>query len=380
MKMYKIFIILCLSLFISVASGQNKPWENALKMAISADGKSFGPISVFQDSAGVPSLCRKNRDTLMAVFQWFRGPQGSPTWDRVAVKYSYNDGMTWTEPMPIQVHGLPAGYQRPFDPTLVPFAKDSFRLFYSSSRQMPTPGQDSIIDCHSAWTSNGLDYYFESGARVDEANKRVIDPAVVQFKGMWHYAAPKGAPQDGAFHFISSDGLSFSKVPDIMSDALHNWTGNYLVADTSELRFYGSGTKIWYNSSSNGGVWSGYQETNISQGGDPAVVRLNNDSFLMVYVGINIKNEVNEMIGYSFRPFPNPIQAGTGLTLPSPHGHLPNSGQFRIFNITGQVVQFGEYQNEIYIHDLSPGMYICQWQLSNSGNEKPSSALLQIIP
>src|ERR1043165_9177664 len=90
---------------------QGQPWNNPLKMAWSADGITFGTPAIFQDSSGVPSVIKWKGDTLIAAFQWFRQPNPSLSWDRVAVKFSYGNGMHWTQPTPIIVSGLPTGYQ-----------------------------------------------------------------------------------------------------------------------------------------------------------------------------------------------------------------------------------------------------------------------------
>ncbi|MBL8001791.1 MAG: T9SS type A sorting domain-containing protein [Flavobacteriales bacterium] len=263
---------------------QTPPWENPLMMAWSADGVTFDPPALFQDSAGVPSVARWRGDTLACVFQWFRQPQPSPTWDRVAVKFSYDAGSSWTEPTPIVINGLPPNYQRPFDPTLAVLGGDSLRIYFSSSEGMPM-NLDSTVNTYSAVSTDGIHYTFEPGARVDVVDNRVIDPAVIHFGPGWHYASPVGAPQAGAYHYVSPDGITFNAVPTIPSDAQHNWTGNYVVADANDLRFYGSGQNgIWYNSSPNGGQWNGFVSTNV-MGGDPTVVRVDSASWLMVYVG-----------------------------------------------------------------------------------------------
>ena len=116
---------------------QAQPWERPLMQAWSADGVTFSAPSIFQDSSGVPSVIRWKPDTLICAFQWFRQPMGSPSWDRVAVKFSYDDGQSWTTPEPILVNSLPLGYQRPFDPTLVKLGGDSLRIYFSSSATPP---------------------------------------------------------------------------------------------------------------------------------------------------------------------------------------------------------------------------------------------------
>ncbi|MEO0078042.1 MAG: hypothetical protein ABIK86_03475 [candidate division WOR-3 bacterium] len=277
----RILLVWLLLLGCSIAA----PWENPLMFARSVDGIVFTPPAVFQDSSGVPSVIRWRGDTLVCAFQWCRLPVGGPTWDKVAVKFSYDRGHTWTEPQPIVVDGLPPTFQRPFDPTLVPVTADSLRIYFSSSNGLPPPGGDSIINTYSAISTDGIHYVFEPGARVDHPTRRVIDPAVVWFRGSWHYAAPIGAPQEGAYHYLSSDGLRFVRGPDILSDPQHNWTGNFMAEDTGELRFYGCGSVgVWFNSSPDGGHWVGYTNTSL-RGGDPSVVKLGDDDYLAVFVG-----------------------------------------------------------------------------------------------
>ncbi|MBL0155081.1 MAG: T9SS type A sorting domain-containing protein [Chitinophagaceae bacterium] len=241
----------------------------------------------------MPCIIRWKSDTLVAVFQWFRQPSGSATWDRVAVKFSYNDGTTWTDPQPIVMNNFPQNYQRPFDPTLVVLPDKSLRIFYSSSDGMPSGGLTPIVNTYSAISIDGIHYDFETGARFDHPTNRVIDPAVTVINGTWHYYSPIGAPQDGAYHCTSADGLNFTQTGNISSDNTHNWTGNLLV-DGGQLKFYGSGPFIWNATSSDGAIWNGYVNTNI-QGGDPGIVKLQNGQYMMVYVGQRVVTGLNSV-------------------------------------------------------------------------------------
>jgi hypothetical protein len=276
---------LCLPAVLVLASlALSGPWENPLMVARSSDGVTFTNPAVFQDSGGVPSAVPWRGDTLACVFQWCRAPVNGPTWDKVAVKFSYDRGATWTEPQLVVFNGLPQQYQRPFDPTLA-VVGDSLRVYFSSSDGMPGPGGDSIINTYSAISGDGVNFRFEPGPRVDDPAHRLIDPAVIWFNNAWHYTSPIGAPQEGVYHYVSPDGLDFSRVPDIPSDAQHNWTGNFVVADSTELRFYGCGPSVWHNRSPDGGQWLGYTATSV-RGGDPTVVRLASDDWLIAYVGL----------------------------------------------------------------------------------------------
>lgn len=271
-------------LFSKAFSQGRPPWENPLRIAWSSDGLNFTNDAIFQDSSGVPCALKWKGDTLACVFQWFRQPRNSPTWDRVAVKFSYDAGKTWTTPVPIKIEGLPQNYQRPFDPTLVATNKDSLRIFFSSSNGLPSNGLDSTINTYSALGTDGINYRFEPNPRFDHPTKQVIDPAVAFFKGTWHYAAPAGAPQDGAYHGVSSNGVNFTSKNNYPSDNAHNWTGNFAVENGDELRFYGSGASVWFNTSQDGYTWANYQNTNL-KGGDPSIVKLAPNNYMAIYVG-----------------------------------------------------------------------------------------------
>jgi hypothetical protein len=335
----------------------NPPWNNPLNIAWSSDGINFNTPSVFQDSSGVPSVIKWKGDTLVAAFQWFRQPNPSPTWDRVAVKFSYDNGLSWTQPTPIFVHGLPASYQRPFDPTLTVYTSDSLRIYFSSSIGIPMGGLDSTVNTYSAKSSDGVNFYFESGERVDEPTNRVIDPAVIYFNTGWHYLSPVGAPQQGAYHYVSPDGLNFMPVSNIPSDNFHNWTGNYMVENNNELRFYGSGGNIWYNHSPNGGTWSGYVNTNI-QGGDPSVVKISNNNYLMVYVGQAYPTHIEETPGcrQPIDIFPNPAQSFINVKADS----KLSGSIYSVYDPTGKSVATGKISEKLIIQldHLSAGIYV----------------------
>src|SRR5258706_16207105 len=108
-------------------------------------------------------MLRWKGDTLVCVFQWFRAPMNSASWDRVAVKFSYDKGVTWTEPTPIIVDGLPTNYQRPFDPTLAVVSADSLRIYFSSSETLPIGGLNDLVNTYSAISADGVTYTFEAG-------------------------------------------------------------------------------------------------------------------------------------------------------------------------------------------------------------------------
>ncbi len=296
-----------LSLSIYAQSPTSPPWKKALRIATSSDGTTFGAATVFQDSSGVPCLIRLSTGVLVTAFQWFPAPQYGPGWDSIAVKFSTDNGLSWSSPTSTNFSGIPRGYRRPFDPTIVETDAGQIRMFFSSGIGMGP--LDANVNTYSAISNDGINYIFENNARFDVLNKEVIDPACVKFKGLWHYTAPIGAPQDGAYHATSTDGLNFTPLANIPSDMQHNFTGNLMVNSSNEMRFYGSsGNALWWASTTDGTNWSGFTNTNVmpSAGGDPAVVKLPNGTYIMLYVGP--APTVNETTTTTVKLYPNPAK------------------------------------------------------------------------
>jgi hypothetical protein len=357
--MKKLRNLLLLFMSFNAFSQGNPPWERPLKIAWSSDGSTFNTTSIFQDSSGVPSAVRWKGDTLACVFQWFRQPVNSATWDKVAIKFSYDAGRSWTHPTPIKINGFPAAYQRPFDPTLAVINKDSLRIYFSSSNGLPMGGLDNSVNTYSAISSNGLTYTFEPNARFDDAGKAVIDPAIIYFGGVWHYTAPAGAPQEGAFHGSGKDGLNFTVHPKYISDNTHNWTGNFMVNSATELRFYGSGPQIWYNSSVDGFAWQGYINTNIKGGGDPSVVKLSNQNYLIIYVGepYNIGNgtitglQKTALLPEAIQVYPNPFTHTIRVR------QTTEKEEYKLTNSVGQTIWTGIAVEQKDFSYLPSGLY-----------------------
>jgi len=109
-------------------------------LGVDKDG-ALGPLATFE-RAGVPTLARLGDGRLIAAYQHF--PQDDQrNFDRVAVRFSSDEGRTWTAPAPIEVNGMEPGLSRQFDPTLVPLPDGRIRIYFTSNRsrdfRMSTP-------------------------------------------------------------------------------------------------------------------------------------------------------------------------------------------------------------------------------------------------
>lgn len=346
-------LLMIANVIIALVSAQTGPWQNALLMRTSADGTNFSTPVVLQDSSGVPSVIQLQNGDLLCAFQWFPSPVNGPAWDSVAVKRSSDNGTTWTCPQQVNFINLPANFKRPFDPTLVQLATGEIRMYFSSGVNSGM-GLDGSVDTYSALSTDGINFTFEANARFDLSTLPVIDPAATYFNSEWHYTAPVGAPADGAYHATSADGLTFTQGATITSDAAHQWTGN-LLADGTELKFYGSGPSgIWWNSSTDGNTWNGYTSCSIT-GGDPSVVKLAGGTYVMIYVSTPNYTTVNDFGLTNVKCFPNPAMEILRIQSVEPVHAID------ILDVKGCIVEkltSNQHITEVNVSQLAEGLYI----------------------
>ncbi|MBK8982691.1 MAG: T9SS type A sorting domain-containing protein [Ignavibacteria bacterium] len=369
MKLIFIFLITIISISDSVSQGE--PWKRPLKICTGSDGLNFTNIQTFQDSAGVPCVIMLPDGNLISAFQWFRQPVGSLTWDRVAVKFSSDSGISWTSPQPVIMNGLPSNFKRPFDPALTVTDSGKIRMFFSSGLNVVF---DTSINTYSAISNDGVNYIFEPNIRFGLPDRPVIDPAIIKFNGLWHLINPVTGGGIGAYHNISNNGLDFTRVSDIVSDVSHSWIGNFMIISATELRFYGSGMNIWFSSSSNGGIWSAFINTNIN-GGDPAPIKLSENNFLMIYTGqpypVSVTANIESADNYKLsQNYPNPFNPQTIINYKL---SKPGKVSLKVFDVLGNEVativnekqNAGSYNVEFDGNELASGVYFYQLLLGN---------------
>ena len=185
--------------------------------------------------AGVPALARLADGRLMAAYQSFPD-NDSTAFDRVAVRFSSDEGKTWTDAQVIRLTGWPSGMRAPFDPAIVPLPDKRVRLYFTS---VAIPGPD-VPAIFSAISTDGIAYEAEPGRRFAIEGKPVIDAAVVLHRGTFHLYAPRSEELGYGYHASSKDGLAFLREDDVKMDGARRWLGA-AVSDGDSLTFFGTG-------------------------------------------------------------------------------------------------------------------------------------------
>jgi hypothetical protein len=272
------------------------PWDNDVLVYRARGGGATEKLTTFA-RAGVPTVARLKNDRLIAAFQNFPADD-ERNFDRVAVRFSSDEGRNWTPPQPISVESLEPGLARPFDPTLVVLPDGRIRLYFTSSRS-PDFGR-SMPAIYSAISTDGIQYNFEPGVRFAIAGRVVIDCAATLHEGAFHLIVPDNGgaedlmirPQRGqeprggnGYHAVSRDGLNFERVADVrLPSTRDRWLGN-LASDDGLLIFFGTGPGPWPVSSRDGVTWEAAANTVSVPGADPGVARLRNGSWLLAVTG-----------------------------------------------------------------------------------------------
>ncbi len=258
------------------------PWDGAIHIATSTDGLNFQQGGVLLEQAGVPNLLRLADGTLILTYQYF-SPDSESLFDVIAYSVSNDNGTHWSTTIPVALAGLPTGLdskKHPMDPTLVQLADGRLRLYFTYHAQ----GNKTA----ALYTATAPDDKIDSIFQVDATpalmtDSNLLDPAVVYFDGAWqHYTWQDGSDEN--YHSTSTDGTSFTLQDNITLPM--DFLGQVITTDEG-LRFYGTGKGGVVSAvSTDGSDWTMEAGQRI-QGADPAVQRLADGSYVMVYTSLN---------------------------------------------------------------------------------------------
>jgi hypothetical protein len=269
------------------------PWDNELVVQrVTADGTA-STVATF-GRADVSSIARLQDGRLAIACQAFPKDDRAH-FNRIAVRFSSDDGRTWGEPKPIVMANMDVALAPPFDPALVVLPDGRVRLYFiTHTGTDAAPGQTAV---HSATSTDATHYDYEPGVRFTVPGRVVVDCAAALHEGVFHLVVPdngtpaeflerrrRGEPQPGGngYHATSTDGLVFTRAADLpLSSTRDRWFGN-LLSDGTQLLFFGSGPGPWPMTSADGKRWAPAVTSMRMPGVDPCAVRLRDDSWLVV--------------------------------------------------------------------------------------------------
>lgn len=291
--------------------GMPGPWNNdVLAYRVSPDGE-VAQTATFE-RAGVATIARMKDGRLIAAHQHFP-EKDEANFDKVAVRFSSDEGKAWTEPQVIRLRGLPEGMRFPFDPTLVPLPDGRVRLYFTSLRGQRF--EEDVPTIYSAISYNGVDYKFEPGRRFGIKGRIVIDCAVVLHRGVFHLYAPdngtqrrlhesrRGDSADGdlrlgvGYHAVSKDGLNFTRAEDVQIESYLHWLGG-AYSDGKVIMFIGTcdvgrsknpGVRprragVWMARSKDSRTWEILQAPDVLVA-DPGIVAARDGGWVVVGTG-----------------------------------------------------------------------------------------------
>ena len=293
------------------APGTAGPWDqDVLVFVVDAEG-AVTKTATFE-RAGVPTVARMKDGQLIAAHQFF--PASDPdSFDKVAVRFSSDEGYSWTDPQVIRLVGLPDGMRFPFDPTLLALPDGKIRLYFTSLYAKRF--EEDVPAIYSAISTNGMDYRFEPGTRFAISGRPVIDCAVVLHKAVFHLYAPDNGVQDNpntkqkdsppdlspkpgaGYHATSPDGLTFTRTEDAKIDGSRRWLGS-AQSEGEVVTFWGTyqnarppagsgvqqGGGVWLASSADGQTWNLLEPPRVD-GADPGAVASRKGGWIVVATG-----------------------------------------------------------------------------------------------
>ena len=248
--------------------------------------------------ADTSSVARMNDGRLLLAYQGF--PAGDKAeFNRTAVRFSQDDGRTWTDAAPIVVDGIDPNLAPPFDPAIVALPDGRVRLYFISyvkpeGKPSAPPTRTSI---YSAVSSDGVRYQFEPGVRFTVEGRVVLDAAAALHQGVFHLIVPdngtaseflerrecgEAQPGGNGFHAVSKDGLAYERAADLTLPSTENrWWGN-LLSDGESLLFFGTGPGPWPLVSKGGMRWEPVAKPLALAGVDPCAIRTRDGGLLLI--------------------------------------------------------------------------------------------------
>lgn len=267
--------------------GEHGPWNLRLMSAISTDGRTFTRTNqVSIDQGDVSDLVQDNRGWIYLYYSgWTVGTEQNKT----VVAISTDGGYTWIYKKLI-LAGFD-GMSEPVDPDIQLLSDGTFRLYITSD---PNDGQGART--YYAEGVGGINFT-KKGVAFSRPGQLVIDPSTLLIGSTWHLFSG-GGPPNQSWHATSSDGktFTFDELKTFTSDGITLGVLTNGIPVPGGYRFYApapqdnsirsiftidgitwtpdSGSRLTLD------VTTGKESWSVKE---PAVVKLSNGTYLMVY-------------------------------------------------------------------------------------------------
>src|SRR3989338_1194243 len=268
--------------------GQNGPWVMRLMSAKSTDGLNFTRTNqVITDQGDVPDLAV---DKNGKIYLYYVGWTVAGEQNKTVVAISEDNGKTWIYKK-LGLIGFEGGMAAAVDPDIQILDDGTFRLYVTSD---PEDGQGPRT--YYAEGKDGINFT-KMGVAFSGSGRFVLDPSTLRTPSGWHFfAGVGGGGIEKGWHATSEDGKTFTQqeykefVKDgkgyIFTNAIAIPGGYraYAFDNRTIVSFFSTDGENW---TAEDGVRltldpSSQLETGVLK--DPAVARLSDGSYLMVYV------------------------------------------------------------------------------------------------
>lgn len=287
----------------SRSDAEKKRPATVLRLARSVDGLKFTPTGqVLLQNASSPDLTRLPNGDLIAVFDY--KPNSSKNSPAVMCQSRSTDGgRSWSRPAPIRLSGEDGRPVRGRHGDLVPLSDGYYRLYFVTDVVTDTTGDNGASNeqrrvstvIRSAITRDGDHYKLDDHVSAAFPGAADVHPTVVVFDQRVHlYTAlvpldsasrgnASGDEQGFAVrHFVSRDGRRFDRL--VRAVRTHAEFVGAVTRAGKKLRAYVSDDRgIRSLVSQDGKDWPIEPGVRLAGGRDPAVARLKDGSFLMLY-------------------------------------------------------------------------------------------------
>ncbi len=275
--------------------------ESELRSAYSSDGLTFyDDKRIVVSRAGRPALLAGEQNEILLVFD--HAPAGSQSnQTNLAFIRSRNGGRTWSNIERIRVveraGGPPARLGNLENACLLQTGRGSTRMFFvgvTGSRR----------HLYSATSRDGMEFVLDRDTRVSLTKDLYPDPVVVPLGNRLHLftgtspapASPKGtddssesqdqsagpAPARLLEHWFSQDSRRFLRLRSTPWEP-EEAPASAVAVPKGVRAYFSMGTTIRAYSSTDGREWQREAGVRAPRGYDPAVARLKNGAYIMVY-------------------------------------------------------------------------------------------------